>query len=112
MSVEKTVSRVNVQAIMIGDELFWAIILFCFVTVLQFTHRQHTQRTKHKEHKMQTQKDSKSCQIISFADAKRERDDRKETESLTDFEITEENEAAELRLLQAVFPGEFETMVH
>jgi hypothetical protein len=61
---------------------------------------------------LKNMKNSKPCQIISFADAKRDRDDRKETESLTDFEITEENEEAELRLLQTVFPGEFETMVH
>ena len=61
---------------------------------------------------MQNMKANNSCQIISFANAKREREDRKETESLTDFEITEENEEAELRLLQTVFPGEFETMVH
>ena len=61
---------------------------------------------------MKTQKNRKPCQIFSFAEAKRERDDRKETESLTDFVITEENEAAELRLLQTIFPGEFETMVH
>lgn len=59
---------------------------------------------------MQTQKHSAPCQIISFADAKRERDDRKETESLTDFEITAENQKAELRLLQTIFPGEFEAM--
>ncbi len=61
---------------------------------------------------MQTRKNSKPCQIISFADAKRERDDRKETENLTDFEITEENEEAELRLLKAIFPEDFATMVH
>ena len=61
---------------------------------------------------MQTQKNRKPCQIISFAEAKREWDDRKETESLVDFEITEENQEAELRLLQAIFPGEFEAMVH
>ena len=52
------------------------------------------------------------CQIISFADAKREGNDRKETESLTDFEITEENEAAELKLSKAIFPEDFATMVH
>lgn len=61
---------------------------------------------------MQAQKNRKPCQIISFAEAKRERDDRKETESLVDFEITEENQEAELRLLQTIFPGEFEAMVH
>ncbi len=61
---------------------------------------------------MQTHKNHKPCQIISFAEAKRERDDPKETESLVDFEITEENQEAELRLLQTIFPGEFEAMVH
>ncbi len=54
---------------------------------------------------MQTQKNSKPCQIFSFTEAKRERDDRKETESLTDFEITEENNEAEPRLLKTIFPG-------
>ncbi len=38
--------------------------------------------------------------------------DRKETENLTDFEITEENEAAELKLSKAIFPEDFATMVH
>jgi hypothetical protein len=80
--------------------------------VLLFTHRHHLHDDKHKEHKMQTHKNHKPCQIISFAEAKRERDDPKETESLVDFEITEENQEAELRLLQTIFPGEFEAMVH
>lgn len=57
-------------------------------------------------------KNPKPCQIISFADAKSAHDDRKETESLTDFEITEENEEAELKLLKAVFPEDFATMVY
>ncbi len=71
---------------------------------------------------MQTKKNSKDCQIISFSEAKLERDDRKKNEEVEvrllntifpeDFEITEENQAAELRLLQTIFPGEFEAMVH
>lgn len=61
---------------------------------------------------MQIQKNSQPCQIISFADAKREHDDRKETESLTDFEITAENEETELKLLRAVFTEDFEALVN
>ena len=57
-----------------------------------------------------TMENRQPCRIISFADAKREHDDRKETESLTDFEITEENEVAELKLLKAIFPDDFDTM--
>jgi hypothetical protein len=45
-----------------------------------------------------TMENRKPGQIISFADAKRERDDQKEAEE------------AELKLLKALFPGDFDTM--